>query len=391
MFLNSYIFSFFFYIKSNYISSGIIKIYLKELVHKFNFTFTIGLINILIIYIFFEELLFLIIAKYKTSIKLHLYELLKEPLMEKLAENSLDSWTKKIYEFNIYHNITRSYEELLLKDNGNIKNMDNNGFFIAGELTETFYAFFKLGIFVLLYTTYPLIIIKTILWFLPSGIKFKKFNFSKILVIYFILYMLIIWIVHTINLPMLWRFFSFEGLGTNIIETEIGLNHIVMFTIKNYIIIIFFLHQTIIQYFQDLLKKNSNLDSLNLKINFDLTRFLIYRLNHFLKFKMKLNNIFPISVTKFTIIKNLHIIIIKNFITKARKIIIKNNIKLLLIFCFMLGLEELYKLKYYYILIIYYLIILFFLLAQISRYINIKYKANNGIRTRNFQSHNLTL
>ena len=39
-----------------------IKIYLKELIHKINFTIIIGLINILTIYIFFEELLFLLIC-----------------------------------------------------------------------------------------------------------------------------------------------------------------------------------------------------------------------------------------------------------------------------------------------------------------------------------------
>nr|YP_010455076.1 Sec-independent protein translocase component TatC [Vischeria punctata]UUA03912.1 Sec-independent protein translocase component TatC [Vischeria punctata] len=330
-------------------------------------------------YIFFEELIFLIIAKYKTSLKLHLYELIKEPLLEKLAENYLDFWAKKFCEFNKYHSITKSYEELLFNDNN--ENMDNNGFFIAGELTETFYAFFKLGIFVLIYTTYPLIIIKTILWFSPAGTKFKKFNFSKILVIYLILFILIIWIVHSINLPMLWRFFSFEGLGTNIIETEIGLDHIVMFTIKNYIVFIFILHQTIIQFFQDHLRENFNFDNLNLKLKFDfkLSRLLILKLIHFLKFKTKLNNIFPITITKFLKIKNLHFIILKNFITKVRKIKIKNYIKLILVFCFILTLEELYKLKFYYILILYYLIILFFLLTQIYIYINIKYKANNGI------------
>ena len=371
MFENSYIYLFFFFIKSYYKNSSTIKIYFKEILHKISFTIIIAMINILFIYTFFEELLFLVIAKYKASLKLHQYEFLKEPLFEKLSENSLDFLIKK---FNNYPNKIKLYEKLLFSYNENNENIDYNSFFIAGELTETFYVFFKLGIFVLFYTTYPLIIIKTILWFLPTGTKIKKFYFSQILIIYLILFISVIWIVHSINLPILWRFFSYQGLGTNIIETEIGLNHIVMFTIKNYIIFIFFLHQTMIQFLRNPLKINFNL----FRLKFKLSKFFILKLIHSLKFKLntKFNHVYLKTITQFKILKNLHMIFFRNFIAK---ILLKNHIKIVLIFYIVIKLEEQYKPKFYIIFILYYLMMLLLLLLQITRYIKTKYKANNGI------------
>nr|YP_009579063.1 Sec-independent protein translocase component TatC [Vischeria stellata]QBK36848.1 Sec-independent protein translocase component TatC [Vischeria stellata] len=268
---------------------------------------------------------------------------------------------------------------MLFNDDENNENIESNGLFIAGELTETFFVFFKLGIFIFIYSLYPIIIFKTILWFLPTGTKINKLNFSQILFVYFTLFISIIWIVHNITLPILWRFFSYEGLGTNIIETEIGLNHIVMFTIKNYIIFIFLLHQTIIKSFQNHFKANLKLFDLDLRLNVDSKplRFKILKLIYYFKFNSntKLNNVFPMSVTKFIILKNLHVIVLKNLITKIKKILFKNLIKLTIILFIILGLETLYELKLYIIFILYYLIMFFLIMTHI----NIKYKANNGI------------
>lgn len=205
-------------------------------------------------------------------------------------------------------------------------------YFIATNLTEIFFSYIKLDLFLAFYLTYPLIILQ--LWFFirPGLYQYENKVIYNLILITIILYIITTVLTYNIFLPYCWKFFTgFE------------------FKAENYLV------------------------GIHLE-----TRLNDY-LDFFIKVFLSLNLLFHFFICFILILKKLKL----DFLIYYRKVIY--------LWCFIIATiatppDIISQIFLGGILILFYetFLLSFFVMSQYKR-------ANNGIRTRNFQSHNLTL
>lgn len=136
-------------------------------------------------------------------------------------------------------------------------------YFIATNLTEIFFALFKLSLFLAFYLTYPIIILQLWLFILPGLYRYEYKMMRSFVILTIILFFVSTIITYKIFLPYCWEFFtSFELKAENTlisIHLETRLNEYLDFFIKGFLILNILFH--IILAFIIIIKK-INLDLL---------------------------------------------------------------------------------------------------------------------------------
>ena len=99
--------------------------------------------------------------------------------------------------------------------------------FITTNLPEVFFCLIKLSIYLALYFTFPIILIQIWFFFIPALYKYEYKIIKKFLIISIILYLIGSFTSYNILLPYCWKFFSgfelnYESSGVSIqLETRL--------------------------------------------------------------------------------------------------------------------------------------------------------------------------